>query len=201
MRPHHGHHTRTHAPSRPWIHLTHRPRTPSKWGRSPAPCAAIIARLGYEAKVRLLSGQGGWRGRAFDGRSRAHLDGLRPDLLQPLGPKVLGDDCRKDQRILRRTRAYTWTDGVSSEHVGSTRGAHAERSVHAATSSCSRRSWAAEGAYYACRYRRPSAVDRTKRRDRSLHLRGRRDSAATNDTLGESRHHVMVRGGMRAHAG
>ena len=50
-----------------------------------------------------------------DRRSRAHLDGLRPDLLQPHGPKAPGGECLKERRILQElTRACTWTDGVSS---------------------------------------------------------------------------------------
>ena len=120
--------------------------------------------------------------------------------MQPHGPKAPGGDCLKERRVLQRTRACMWTDGVSTQHMRSTRGAHAERSVHGASSRCSKRSWAAEGAGDAYQHGTPSAVGPTQRGDRSLHLRGRRDSTAANDTIGEPGLHVMVRVATRAPA-
>ena len=61
---------------------------------------------------------GGGRGRAFDRRSRLHLDELRPLLLHPPRPIASGEHCLKERPLLCRSCACTASIREAAQHMG-----------------------------------------------------------------------------------
>ena len=140
----------------------------------------------------------GGRGRAFDRRSRPHLDELRPLFLRTPRPIARSEHCRKQQAFLGRSRAHTASVREAPQHVGSAHDTRAKRSVKATSSRATARSRAVRGVPKAYQSDASSMVGVRPSRYRSLHLRGMPRVPGVNDTISKAELEMQGRGDARA---